>query len=79
LAAIDIHRDRNKNSTDLFTTGATDNCLLRYERAEGVACFQILLNMGNDLIPGISENGVICMSNCLDREGWMYKAAAPSI
>jgi alpha-glucosidase len=48
---------------------AAENNLLRYERAGSAECFLILLNMGHDPIQAVTENGTICMSTCLDREG----------
>jgi alpha-glucosidase len=48
---------------------AADRSLLRYERVGGAERFLILLNMGHDPIEVVSENGTICMSTGLDREG----------
>jgi alpha-glucosidase len=48
---------------------AAEENLLRYERAGSAERFLILLNMGHDPIQVVTENGTICMSTCLDREG----------
>jgi alpha-glucosidase len=48
---------------------AAENNLLRFERTGGAERFLILLNMGHEPVQAVTENGAVCMSTCLNREG----------